>query len=103
MRELSIIKLQIARQQPWLVRARSDAELTVKVAYLGCLLQDPYWSIGGHAAAITFGARREQVTTATHKQSEREAATLVMSREGSERDVASLLGRPLSFRPSDRL
>lgn len=47
-------------QKPWLVRAKSDAELTTKVAYLGCLLQDPYWSIGGHAAAITFGARREQ-------------------------------------------
>jgi hypothetical protein len=46
--------------QPWLIRARSDEELAIKVAYLGCLLQDAYWKIGGHAAAITFGGRRQQ-------------------------------------------
>ena len=47
-------------ERPWLVRARSEPELTAKVAYLGCLLQTPYWAVGGHAAAISFGTRREQ-------------------------------------------
>jgi hypothetical protein len=45
---------------PLLVRARSEPELATKVAFLGCVLQDPYWRPGGHAAALVFGADRAQ-------------------------------------------
>ena len=46
--------------QPWLIRARTSAEFSIKIAYLACLLQDSYWAIGGHVTAITFGGRRYQ-------------------------------------------
>ena len=46
--------------QPLLIRARTSAEFSIKLAYLACLLQDSYWAIGGHVTAITFGGRRYQ-------------------------------------------
>lgn len=45
---------------PWLISAASLDELTIKVAYIGCLLQERHWCAGGHAAAVVFGVNRHQ-------------------------------------------